>query len=59
MILKNQNSVINIGVNLFAEEMFNQGLKVVHVNWKPPAEGDSKVADILKRLAYGTKGGNQ
>lgn len=42
--------VINIGLELFAEELRVQGVEVVHVDWRPPAGGDVRLVALLARL---------
>lgn len=42
--------VINIGLELFAENLASQGAQVVHVRWSPPAGGNSQLANILAKL---------
>jgi FdrA protein len=42
--------VINIGLELFAENLASQGAQVVHVRWSPPAGGNSQLADLLAKL---------
>jgi FdrA protein len=42
--------VINVGVALFAEQLAICGVPVVHVNWRPPAGGDMRLARLLERL---------
>ena len=42
--------VINIGLELFAENLAGQGAQVVHVRWSPPAGGNSQLADLLAKL---------
>jgi hypothetical protein len=42
--------VINIGIKTFAEDLERQGVEVVHVDWKPPAEGDLEILSLLDRL---------
>ncbi len=39
--------VINIGIEMFADDLEKQNVDVIHVNWRPPAGGD---LDILKFL---------
>jgi hypothetical protein len=41
---------VNIGVKSFADNLENQNVEVVHVNWKPPAGGDQQMMDILADL---------
>jgi hypothetical protein len=49
-ILNQEIQVINIGLESFKEALEAQGVKVVHVNWKVPAEGDMKLINILKKM---------
>ena len=42
--------VINIGLELFAADLVSQGAKVVHVQWSPPAGGNSHLAGLLAKL---------
>ncbi len=41
---------INIGVSDFAESLVTQGVEVIQVNWRPPADGDQEMIDLLDRL---------
>jgi hypothetical protein len=42
--------VINLGLDSFAENLEDQGVEVVRVDWKPPAGGDQEMIDILDQL---------
>jgi hypothetical protein len=42
--------VINLGLEVFAEELAAAGVEVVHVDWRPPA-GGARVAALLAELA--------
>lgn len=42
--------VVNIGLELFAANLAGQGANVVHVQWSPPAGGNSHLAGLLDRL---------
>ena len=42
--------VINVGLEIFAQELEAEGVCVVHVDWRPPVGGAS-VAALLARLA--------
>ena len=42
--------VINVGLEGFAQDLERQGVAVVHVDWQPPAGGDTKLADLLSKL---------
>ena len=49
-LLNTPLSVINIGVEDFAEHLQAQGVPVVHVSWIPPAGGDPEMSAILEKL---------
>lgn len=42
--------VVNIGLELFAQSLLEQDVKVVHVAWKPPADGDPELIKMLEQL---------
>jgi len=42
--------VINLGVREFAESLQDEGAEVVHVDWAPPAGGDTEMAELLAKL---------
>ncbi|MHA1214901.1 MAG: fdrA domain protein [Candidatus Hodarchaeales archaeon] len=42
--------VINLGLTSFAETCETQGVKVTHVQWKPPAGGDPELIELLDKL---------
>ena len=42
--------VINLGLELFATQLTAHGVPVVHVDWRPPAGGDARLASLLERL---------
>lgn len=42
--------VVNIGLEMFAEELRAEGVPVVQVDWRPPAGGSSRMAELLGRL---------
>lgn len=41
--------VVNVGLELFAEQVEAQGVPVVHVEWRPPA-GGADIAALLAQL---------
>ena len=43
-------AIANVGVDIFADAFRAQGTPCVHVEWKPPAGGNKKMADLLSRL---------
>ena len=42
--------VINGGLEGFANELEQQGVEVVHVDWTPPAGGNPELARLLAKL---------
>jgi hypothetical protein len=42
--------VINIGIEVFAEDLKAEGVQVVHLDWRPPSGGDSRLAAMLASL---------
>jgi len=42
--------VINLGLIKFAENLEEQDVKVVQVDWTPPAGGDKELIELLDRL---------
>ncbi len=49
-LLKSPLRVVNVGLEAFARDLEAQGVDVVHVDWSPPAGGDSRLADLLAKL---------
>lgn len=49
-ILEQALVVINLGLKGFAENLEQQGVEVVQVDWVPPAGGDQEMIDLLERL---------
>jgi FdrA protein len=43
-------SVINVGLEIFSESLRAQGAEVVAVDWRPPAGGDERLANLLARM---------
>lgn len=42
--------IINVGILEFAESVKTQDVPVVHVDWRPPAEGDEEILALLDNL---------
>jgi hypothetical protein len=42
--------VINIGLESFAQDLRAQGIAVVHLDWRPPAGGNARMAALLASL---------
>ncbi len=49
-VLQQPFAAINVGLESFYASMRQQGLPVIHVDWRPPARGDEKLMAILERL---------
>ena len=50
-MLNNQKlKIINIGLEGFANSLKTQNADVVHVDWKPPAGGDTNILDKLVKV---------
>ena len=43
-------SCINVGLEHFNDSLAEQEVPVVHVEWRPPAGGNSKLQAILARM---------
>jgi FdrA protein len=43
-------AAINVGLESFAENLAVQGAPTVHVDWRPPAGGNERLAAILERM---------
>ena len=42
--------VINIGAKIFYDSLRDQGIEVIHVDWRPPAGGELELAKLLEKL---------
>ncbi|MDC1120144.1 hypothetical protein OAS74_00550 [bacterium] len=49
-LLGGKLSVINVGLDKFATELADHDVPVVHLDWKPPAGGDPKLAALLSKM---------
>jgi hypothetical protein len=43
-------AVVNVGLELFAESLQQQGVPVAAVDWQPPAGGKKHLLDLLDKL---------
>lgn len=48
-LFQNDLEVVNVGLEMFKEDLNTQGVKVAQVNFLPPADGD---VEVLKALDY-------
>jgi hypothetical protein len=42
--------VVNVGLELFAQSLTTLRVPVVHADWRPPAQGDAHLIELLQRL---------
>lgn len=42
--------VINVGLESFFESLTQQGAAAIHVDWRPPAQGNEELMSILKKM---------
>lgn len=48
--LTDQIHVINVGLEVFSEALQTQDVKVLQVDWSPPANGNERLAKLLNKL---------
>ncbi|HSN87887.1 MAG TPA: hypothetical protein VL025_14105, partial [Thermoanaerobaculia bacterium] len=48
--LRGPLAAVNVGLESFYDSLVAQGARAVHVEWKPPAGGNEKMAGILARM---------
>ncbi len=49
-LLRGPVRAVNVGLEGFAQSLMAQGVPVVSVDWRPPAEGDAELLALLSRL---------
>lgn len=49
-LLQQPLAAINVGLESFTDSLTAQGAPVVHVDWRPPAGGNERLAGILARM---------
>jgi len=49
-LFKSEISVINMGIDSFYQDLMQLGVKIVHIDWRPPAGGNDKMLSLLSRL---------
>lgn len=42
--------VINVGIEMFAEDLKAEGIEVVHLDWRPPTGGNPRLIALLASL---------
>jgi len=48
--LKQPLAAINVGLESFYDSLISQGAQAVHVEWRPPAGGNEKLAALLAKM---------
>lgn len=48
--LKQPFAAINVGLESFYDSLVSQGAPAVHVDWRPPASGNEKLASLLAKM---------
>jgi FdrA protein len=48
--LKQSLAAINVGLESFYESLTSQGAQAVHVDWRPPAGGNERLASLLAKM---------
>lgn len=43
-------SIVNVGLEGFNESVEEQGVESTQLDWRPPAEGNAKLIEILEKL---------
>jgi FdrA protein len=49
-LFKTDLVVINMGLGLFAENLRREKVRVLQMDWKPPAGGNKKLVSLLAKL---------
>lgn len=49
-LLTNELTIINVGLEGFAEDLAAEGATVIHLDWAPPAGGNVRLAELLSKL---------
>ena len=49
-LLKKDIKVISMGLPIFYESLKAQNVETVQVDWKPPARGEKRLLDLLRKL---------
>lgn len=48
--LKQPLAAMNVGLEAFYESLTSQGAQAVHVEWRPPASGNERLAALLQKM---------
>jgi hypothetical protein len=47
---KNELNILNIGLEIFYNDLRKQGVNAIHVAWKPPVKLEKDIEDILSKV---------
>ena len=50
-LFKSEVSVVNVGIRSFHDDLKSQKVSSIHVNFKPAAGGNKKLASLLSKLS--------
>jgi FdrA protein len=49
-VLPDSLRVVNVGLDSFADDLRADGVPVVQLDWRPPADGNARLAALLAEL---------
>lgn len=49
-LINTRPNIINIGVRIFYDSLKQQNVKTIHVDWRPPSNGDSDLVALINKL---------
>ncbi len=49
-LLGRQLQVVHSGLEVFTETLRRHDVPLVHLDWRPPAQGDAHLLDLMQRL---------
>lgn len=49
-LFRSDLTVVNLGLDTFAEALRREGVRVLQMNWRPPAGGNKRLIELLKKL---------
>lgn len=50
ILFKKKLHIVNLGIESFSSDLKKQDQQVIHVDWKPVAGGNEKLAALLQKL---------
>lgn len=49
-LLTAELTIVNVGLEGFAEDLVAEGATVIRIDWTPPAGGNIRLAELLSKL---------